>query len=165
MRKLLLFGALLFSTLVPAQKIIDKDISFTYIRLPKEPLGRSFGNYQSFVVAGYAADNAKLKADWEKRKGEADAQYQMDLALWSQKDKQAQDKYDKEMDIYNKKSTAQKMLDQNLLNQGKPVREVVPQPVKNVPPEPVYKKEYDNNLLATYIKLEGFKNAPDNAVI
>ena len=162
---LLLGAALLLSTLLPAQKIIDKDISFNYIRLPKEPLGRSFGNYQSYVVAAYAADNAKLKADWEKKKGEADAQYQMDLAMWSQKDKAAQDKYDKEMDTYNKKSTAQKMLDKNLLNEGKPVRQIIPEPYKNIPPEPKYKKEYDSNLLSSYIKLDGFKNAGDNAVI
>src|ERR1700747_1332730 len=119
----LLSALLLCSIVVPAQKILDKDISFQYIRLPKEPLGHSFGSYQSYVIPAYAADNAKLKADYEKKKSDADAQYQMDLAIWSQKDKAAQDQYNKDMDAYNKKSTAQKMLDQNLLNQGKPVRQ------------------------------------------
>jgi hypothetical protein len=148
-----------------AQKIIDKDISFTYIRLPQEPIGRAYQNYQSYVVPAYAAENAAKKADYEKKKADADAQYQMDLAIWSQKDKAAQDQYNRDMDTYNKKTTAQKLLDQNLLNQGKPVRQQVPMPVKNYPPEPQYKKEYDSNLLSSYIKLDGFKNAGDNAVV
>lgn len=180
-----------FSKVISAQSIKDNDITYSYVRTPLEPL-KGFTNYQSKVELSYAAENAAMKADYEKKCEEAEAQYQKDVAefpqktkeaeakyeldmkAWEVKDKEAEDKYQKELAEYNKKSTAQKLADQKLLNEGKPVKQSPPKPYKNLPPTPYkrmppapqYKKEYDTQLLAsTYLKLEGFTNAPENAVI
>lgn len=174
-----------------AQSIKDNDITYVYVRPPMEPL-KGFTNYQSKVELSYAAENAALKADYDKKCAEAEDQYQKDVAEfpqktkdaeakyekdmkdWEIKDKEAEDKYQKELAEYNKKSTAQKLADQKLLNEGKPVKQSPPKPGKNLPPTPYkrmppvpqYKKEYDTQLLAsTYLKLEGFNNVPENAVI
>lgn len=180
-----------FSTVLSAQNIKDNDFTYSYVRTPLEPL-KGFTNYQSKVELSYAAENAALKAEYEKKCEEAETQYQkdvvefpqktkdaeakyeVDMIAWEVKDKEAEDKYQKELVEYNKKSTAQKLADQKLLNEGKPVKQTPPKPSKNLPPTPYkrmpqvpqYKKEYDTQLLAsTYLKLEGFANAPENAVI
>ena len=187
-----LFIATVFAcTVLSAQSIKDNDITYSYVRQPMEPL-KGFTNYQSKVELSYAAENVAMIAEYDKKCADAEAQYQKDVADlpqktkdaeakyaqdmkdWDVKDKAAEDKYQKELAEYNKKSLAQKLADEKLLNQGKPVKQSPPQPYKNLPREPYkslppvpnYKKQYDTNLLASsYLKLEGFNNATDNAVI
>lgn len=158
-------AALLICTTMPAQSIKDNDVTFVYVRLPKEPLGKSYTNYQGKVEMSYVAENAAKKAEYDQKLANVEVQYQKDMEDWKVRDAQAQAQYDKDMAEYNKKGTAEKIADKKLLNEGKPVRQTPPQPYRNNPPVPVYKKEYDPNLLASsYIKLEGFNNQPDNAV-
>ncbi|HET6991621.1 MAG TPA: hypothetical protein VFJ43_09875, partial [Bacteroidia bacterium] len=79
----LLAGAALFlMTALPAQNIKDNDLTYVYIQLPKEPVGKQFTNYQSKVVLSYAADNAAKKADYDAKMKLADEQYQKDLKQW-----------------------------------------------------------------------------------
>ena len=158
-------AALLICTTTPAQSIKDNDVTFVYVRLPKEPLGKSYTNYQGKVEMSYVAENAAKKAEYDQKLANVEVQYQKDMEDWKVRDAQAQAQYDKDMAEYNKKGTAEKIADKKLLNEGKPVRQTPPQPYRNNPPVPVCKKEYDPNLLASsYIKLEGFNNQPDNAV-
>ena len=159
-------AALLFATALPAQNIKDNDISFVYIQLPKEPLDKSIVNYQSKVVLSYAADNAAKKADYDAKVKQADDQYQKDMAQWKIEDAEAEAQYQKELAEYNKKSTAEKVADKGLLNEGKPVRHAPAHPYRQNPEKPVLKKEYDTQLLAaSYIRLDGFTNAAQNAVV
>jgi hypothetical protein len=189
--KLLTSAALFLIAVLPAQSIKDNDMTYVYVRPPLEPL-KGFTNYQSKVELSYAAENAAMKADYDQKVADAEAQYQKDVATlgqrtkdaeakyaadmkeWEAKDKIAEEKYQKELAEYNKKSMAEKLADQKLLNEGKPVKQSPPQPYKNLPGEPYkkmppvpnYKKQYDTNLLASsYLKLEGFTNAPENAVV
>ncbi len=188
----LLTGLALFALVaMQAQSIKDNDVTYSYVRMPMEPL-KGFTNYQSKVELTYAAENATLKAEYDQKVLDAEAQYQKDIAEfpkktkdaeaqylvdmkeWEAKDKVAEEKYQKELAEYNKKSTAQKLADKQLLNEGKPQKQTPSQPYKRLPPEPRkqtpqipnYKKQYDTNLLASsYLKLEGFENSPENAVV
>ena len=158
--------AFLLQTSLPAQKILDKDISFVYIQLPKEPLGKTFTNYQSIVVQNYAADNAAKKADYDAKVKVANEQYEKDMKQYRIDDDANEAMYQKDLAAYNKKSLAEKVADQKLLNEGKPVRQHPPVPYKNYPEKPILKKEYDSNLLAqSYLKLDGFNNAAENAIV
>jgi hypothetical protein len=150
---------------LPAQNIKDNDISFVYIQLPKEPVGKQFTNYQSTVVLSYAADNAAKKADYDAKMKIADDKYKSDLVQWEKEDHAADVKYSNEIREYNKKSLAEKVADQQLLNEGKPQRFYPPHPSRDSIIPPQLKKEYDTNLLAqSYIHLDGFNNKAENAV-
>jgi hypothetical protein len=162
----LLAGAVLLSFALPAQSIKDNEISFVYIQLPKDPLDRSFVNYQSNVVLTYAADNAAKKADYDAKMKVATDQYNKEMVPWKIQDDAAEARYQKEMEEYNKKSLAEKVADQKLLNEGKPVRQHPQHPYLNAPEKPLMKKDYDTQLLASsYLRLDGFNNASENAVI
>lgn len=163
----LLAGAALFLTAaLPAQSIKDNDISFVYIQLPKEPLGNSFTNYQSNVVLTYAADNAVKQADYDAKMNIATEQYNKEMKMWQVQDDAAEARYQKEMEEYNKKSMVEKVADQKLLNEGKPVRQRPQHPYMNRPEKPITKKDYDTRLLASsYLRLDGFNDAAENAVI
>ncbi|MDQ3111430.1 MAG: hypothetical protein M3R17_16205 [Bacteroidota bacterium] len=163
---LLAGAAFLLSQPIIAQNIKDRDISFVYIQLPKEPVDKSIVNYQSNVVLSYAADNAAKKADYDAKMKIANEQYDVDMKAWKIEDDAAEVRYQKEMTEYNKKSMAQKIADEKLLNQGKPVRQQPNRPYRNNPQAPNLKKDYDTQLLASsYLRLDGFINLPDNAVI
>ncbi|MEO5643191.1 MAG: hypothetical protein ABIQ40_04625 [Bacteroidia bacterium] len=163
---LLAGAAFVLPMALQAQNIKDNEISFVYIQLPKEPLDQSLVNYQSNIILTYAEDNAAKKADYDAKMKIANTQYEQDMAQWKTEDAAAQARYNKEMEEYNKKSMAEKVADQKLLNEGKPVRQHPQQPYRNNPPAPILKKEYDTHLLASsYLRLDGFNNAPENAVI
>lgn len=163
---LLAGAAIVLSASLTAQNIKDNELSYVYVQLPKEPLDKSLVNYQSNVVMTYFADNAAKKADYDAKMKIANEQYDRDMADWKVEDANAQARYDKEMEEYNKKSGVEKLAEKKLLNEGKPVRQHPQQPYRNNPPEPNIKKEYDTQLLASsYLRLDGFTNAPENAVI
>jgi hypothetical protein len=163
---LLTGAAIVLSSALTAQNIKDKEISFVYIQLPKEPVDKSIVNYQSKVVLTYSADNAAKKADYDAKMKIVDEQYAKDMEAWKIEDAAAEARYQKDMDDYNKKSLAQKVADQKLLNEGKPVRQRPQHPYRNNPEQPQLKKDYDTQLLASsYLRLDGFTNMPENAVI
>jgi hypothetical protein len=162
---LLFTAALAAANSLQAQKVTDKDITFDFKRLPLEPLGTTFTTYQTQVQLNYLAENAAKKAEYEKQLKEADGKYEADMAEWKIKDKEAEAKYQKDLEVYNKKSGAQKLIEKKMLEEGKPVKQYVSQPSKNIPTPPLYKKEFDPSLLAaSYLKLEGLKNAPENPI-
>ena len=185
MKKYILPVLLLAAVQGFAQKISDDDINFEYRKLPAEPLGKSFTNYQSKVELMYASANSSKKADMEEKYKKDMAKYEDDKktlaqrradaeAKFKEEDKIAEDRYQKELAEWNKKSAVQKLASKKLDNEGKPQKQYVPH---NIPPDPSepYKptftaaegqKDYDVNLLAnTYLIMEGFKNTPDNAVL
>ena len=94
---LLAGAAFVLSAGLSAQSIKDKEISFVYIQLPKEPVDKSIVNYQSKVVLTYAADNAAKKADYDAKMKIADEQYQKDMAAWKIEDDAAEARYQKEL--------------------------------------------------------------------
>lgn len=162
---LLISAAFATTHAVQAQKITDKDISFEFKRLPMEPIGVNFTNFQSQVQLNYLAENAAKQAEYAQKVKEATARYEQDLKEWELKDKEAEAQYQQEMEAYNKKSGAQKLLEKKMLEEGKPTKKHVPQPTMEVLPSPLLKKEFDANLLAaSYLKLEGFSNTGENPV-
>ncbi|MDX5443302.1 MAG: hypothetical protein LPJ89_05895, partial [Hymenobacteraceae bacterium] len=157
-------AALLGAQGVFAQKVTDKDISVEYKRLPLEPL--PMFNYKSRVELAYLADNAAKKAEHEQQVRDAEAKYELEMKEWQLLENEAEAKYQKELEEWNKKSSAQKLIDKKILEEGKPVKQSPPRPYKNLPQSPNLKKEYDTSLLtSSYLKLDGFKDANDNAVI
>ena len=157
-------AALLGAQGVFAQKVTDKDISVEYKRLPLEPL--PMFNYKSRVELAYLADNAAKKAEHEQQVRDAEAKYELEMKEWQLLENEAEAKYQKELEEWNKKSAAQKLIDKKILEEGKPVKQSPPRPYKNLPQSPNLKKEYDTSLLtSSYLKLDGFKDANDNAVI
>jgi hypothetical protein len=66
---------------------------------------------------------------------------------------------------YNKKSLGSKLVEKGLLDNSKPVREIVQKPYREYVAPPVLQSSYDYKTMAdTYIRLEGYKNEPDNAL-
>ncbi|MCX8486925.1 MAG: hypothetical protein ORN53_07110, partial [Crocinitomicaceae bacterium] len=72
----------------------------------------------------------------------------------------------KEMEVYNAKSTATKVIEKQLLNENtKPVKDYVAQPYRRTISQPVLKSSYDYpSLAATYLVLDGFTKAQVNAL-
>ena len=83
-------AALLICTTTPAQSIKDNDVTFVYVRLPKEPLGKSYTNYQGKVEMSYVAENAAKKAEYDQKLANVEVQYQKDMEDWKVRDAQAQ---------------------------------------------------------------------------
>lgn len=163
-----IIGLAFLATVVSAfaQKVQDKDHSFEYIRLPLKPLEESIINYKSVVTTSYAEEEALKKAEYEKSLQDAEAQHAQDLVIWEGQVQDAHDLYDQQMEDYKEKSTGTKILEKSLLNEKEPQLKLPPKPLKPYVREPVYRETYDGNLLAsTYLKLEGYKQADENAVI
>ena len=161
-----LFFLMVISTLpINAQDVDKTDINFEYIQLPKKPLDKSIKNYTSKVIYNVEDANKKLLENHKEKQAKLDKEYQDAMAGYPQKVKDAESQYLKELEIYEKKSTIQKMADQQLANGGKPIKRIPQQPYKENLPEPKLKKAFNNEQLAgTYLKLEGFSNSATNAV-
>ncbi|HEY1038095.1 MAG TPA: hypothetical protein VGF30_01745, partial [Bacteroidia bacterium] len=99
----------------------------------------------------YNADLAAAEAEYQKAK-EAQALLQ----------KMADDKYAKDMEIWNKKPKAEQILYASQI----PQRSIIPAPLKREVPQPEIPKTYDTQLIAgKYIKMQGFNNSNDNAAV
>ncbi len=182
---------LLISTSVFAQDIDKVEIKFDYIQLPLKPLDKNIKNYNSKVLYDAEALNKKLLADYEVAKVKAEEDYQKSLreydglmkkaeeelakekAEYPAKLKAANDAYMKEMELYEQKSTLQKLADKQLANEGKPYKQIPQEPYLKAPSKP-YKSEPAapklhkvfnlEQLAATYLKMEGYSNGTGNAV-
>lgn len=150
-----------------AQKLDDQEQNFTYQRLPNKPLDKAIKNYKSNVILAYEADIiAQKKAnmdeynkallDQPKKIAEAKAEYD-----------KAMKQYEADMKAWNDKSVGMKILEKQMLNESTKPSE----PYLNKPSEP-YLKEFTHQkifnkdmLSSTYLKLDGYKNAPEQAVI
>ncbi len=156
----------IFSLSVMAQSVKDENISYTYIKLPSNPVQPKPSNYISNVSAAYEAENQKLMAQYEADKAQAEADYQRDLADYPNKVKAADEKYEREMEAWNNKSTASKIIEKQVLNENNhPVKDYVAQPYRRNVAMPVMKTAYDNNALAsTYLFIDGLQKGGANAL-
>ena len=156
----------IFSLSVMAQSVKDENISYTYIKLPSNPVQPKPSNYISNVSAAYEAENQKLMAQYEADKAQAEADYQRDLADYPNKVKAADEKYEREMEAWNNKSTASKIIEKQVLNENNhPVKDYVAQPYRRNVAMPAMKTAYDNNALAsTYLFIDGLQKGGANAL-
>ncbi len=142
-----------------AQNIDRNDVKFDYIQLPLKPLEKSIKNAQTKANMAYASDVASQKLSHDEKIKKADADYQEALKDYEVRKKEAKTRYDGLMAEWNKKSLAERLL----LKDKEPKMEYVSVPYKQNPVEEKYQKVFDDGLVASYVKLEGFKSAADNA--
>lgn len=158
---LLITAALLSYNLVNAQDIDNNDISFTYIQLPLTPLNKNLKNYQAEIIQKFDELTKQKKAAYDAEVKQAQDTYNAEVIKHDKLQKAAYEDYERQMEIWNKKTLAEQLL---LANQ-KPQPVIIPKPVLYVPPVPIYPKNYDSQLLAgKYLKLNGYSNAATNAV-
>ena len=148
------------------QNIKSEDLKYNYVKLPTTPIQPRVANYQSSLSSASDEENAKILAQYDKDKAQADADYDREMAEYPVKVKAADEKYEKAMAEYNDKSLAKKILEKQLLNENtKPVKDYVPQPYKRNVSKPDIKTVYDYpSLASTYLKLDGFSKGTDNAL-
>jgi hypothetical protein len=105
-----------FTVSLNAQNIKSEDITYSFVKLPSKPVMPKVENYLSTITSAYEAENNKLTAQFEADKARAEADYQREMSDYPVKVKAADDKYAKEMEAWNEKSTASKILEKQLLN-------------------------------------------------
>jgi len=144
-----------------SQDIDNNDLYFSYIQLPLTPLNKSLKNYQAVVVQKFE-DIIKQKQDlYNQQVITNEAEYKQAVDAHAVLQKAADEQYNKEMAVWNKKPKAEQIL---FLSQM-PQRQLIPYPKKGEVPPPDIPKTFDTQVLAgNYIQLQGFTNAPDNAV-
>jgi hypothetical protein len=149
-----------------AQSVKGESITYSYVKLPSNPVKPRPAFYQSFVTAAYEVENQKLLAQFEADKAQAEADYQREMAEYPNRLKAADDKYAKEMEAWNAKSTASKIVEKQVLNENNhPVKDYVAQPYRRTINPPVLKTSYDYNALAsTYLFIDGIEKGPNNAL-
>ncbi len=157
---------LLYTLNLTAQNIKSEDITYSFIKLPSKPVMPKVENYNSSITATYEAENNKLLVLFEADKARAEADYQREMSEYPAKLKAADDKYAKEMQAWDEKSTALKIVEKQLLNENnRPVKDYVAAPYRKTISPPVLKTSYDYpSLAATYLKIDGYKKADMNAL-
>jgi hypothetical protein len=149
---------------VHAQKLKTEQITYHYNRLPEIPV-KGISNYQVTFEAAYEARNKQALKDYEQQKVAASEKYRADMVMYGRLVKAADERYAQEMADYNKKSLGSKLLEKGLLDTRKPVREQISKPYLEYVSAPVLQSSYDYRIMAdTYIKLQGYNNAPANAM-
>jgi hypothetical protein len=189
--QLICFLVLATSAQLLAQDVEKIETKFDFVQLPTKPLDKSVKNYTSKVIYNAEEKNAKLLADYEADKIKAEETYQKDLrdydglvkkaeqdlekekAEYPAKLKAANDAYMKEMELYEQKSTLQKLADKQLANEGKPYKNLPREPYLQAPSKP-YKHEPTapklnkvfnlQQLAGTYLKMDGYTQGTSNAV-
>lgn len=159
-KQLSLFIGLSIATVGFAQDIDNNDIAFTYTQLPLTPLNKSIKNYQGVIIQKFE-DIVKQKQDLHAAElAAAETEFQKAKEAQALLQKMADDKYAKEMEVWNKKPKAEQILFANQI----PQRSIIPAPTKREVAKPEIPKTYDGQLLAgKYIKLQGYNNVNDNA--
>jgi len=155
---------MLFGCTCYGQKLKSEDITYNYNRPPALPV-KGIINYQVVFEAPYEAKNQQLVKEYEQQQHIADDKYSKDVAAYPGLVKGADDRYDKEMAEYNKKSLGTKIAEKGLLDNGKPIKEMIPKPHLTIVRKPELQSSYDYKVLAdTYMHLDGYQNNPDNAL-
>lgn len=167
MKNFTLLFALLLSASIWSQSVKSEEITYTFVKLPTNPINPKPNGYQAFVTASYEAENQKKMAQFEADKALAESDYQRDMAEYPNRLKAADEKYEREMKAWNEKSTASKIIENKLLNENnKPVKDYVPQPVRRYVQSPVMKTSYDyNSLASTYLIIDGITKGTANDLI
>lgn len=157
---IVLLAGMLFNT-ISAQNIKSEKVTYTYVKLPTNPVKPKPTSYYSQIQSGSESINAELKAKYEADLVAAESEYQDATNNYQANLKAADEQYLKEMEEYNNKSMAKKLVEKQLLNENtKPVKRYVPTPSKKYVPEPKYVTAHDvSTLAATYLKLDGFNRA------
>lgn len=151
---------------IKAQKVNDLEINFEYQQQPLIPLNKDIKNYSSSVILTYEekilADNKKLQDEYER---------EMDLypQILAEAEKLYQDelvRYDNAMVEWNKKSNGDKFVEKKILQENnKPVKPYFSKPSQPYLKTTDHQKIFNKELLAnSYLKLDGYKKSPDNAV-
>lgn len=166
MKKTTLFVALALAFNSLAQRVESEKITYTYTKLPTNPVQPKPTTYNATVTAAYEAENQKLMAQYEADKAQAEADYQRDMADYPNKVKAADEKFEREMKAWNEKSTASKIIEKQVLNENnKPVKDYVAQPYRRTISMPVMKTSYDyNSLASTYLFIDGLQKGTANAL-
>jgi len=148
------------------QKVVKQNLKFNYIKLPNTPLDKAIKNSNGHIVLVYEDAIGQTKQNAQDEYEKAKAEYPQKVAEAEEEHAAKMEKYKEAKAEWDKKSGATKFFEKNVLEENnKPV-----EPVYRKPSEPVLKtvktlKLFDKKLLAnTYLKLEGFGTATDNAV-
>ena len=166
MKKTTLFFALTLGLPILAQSVKGEQLTYTYVKLPTNPVQPKPTAYMASVVAAYEAENQRLLAQYEADKLQAEADYQRDLADLPNKQKAADDKFEREMKAWDEKSTASKIIEKQVLNENnRPVKDYVAQPYRRTIAMPIMKTTYDyNSLASTYLFIDGLQKSAANAL-
>jgi len=158
MKKLSLLVSLAVFVSLSGQNIKDEKVQYQYVKLPSNPVSPKPANYTAVLVSTADAENARMLANFEAEKIQAENDYQRELAEYDKRVKAADEQYAKDMEAYNAKSTATKIVERQLLNENtKPVKQYVSVPSKRYVAEPKLFTVYDASTLAsTYLKIDGF---------
>lgn len=152
---------LLWGSACYAQKVKSEDIPYFYNRPPSSALNKSVKNYQIVIDAAYETKNQELLKEYEQQKRNARDKYEKDLQQYPALVKVADAKYTKDLAEYNKISFGSKLL----LSTPRPVRQTPSKPYPEYVQPPQMQSSYDYTALAgTYINLEGYQKAADNAL-
>ena len=149
-----------------AQNIKDEELEYRYIKMPSSSLEKNIVNYQARIVPAYEEKNRQLLAEYEQNKKEAEEEYQKAKAAYPALVKAAEEKYNKEMEEYNKKELGKKVVEKIILGENnKPVKQIPSEPQLRFVQKPKLQNTYDYPVLAnTYLHLDGFQNNSANAV-
>lgn len=166
MKKLSLLCFLALGLHTFAQSVKGEQLTYTYVKLPSHPIQPKATTYLSNVTAAYEAENQRLIAQFEADKIQAETDYQRDLADLPNKQKAADDKFEREMKAWNEKSTASKILEKQVLNENnRPVKDYIAQPYRRTISMPVMKTAYDyTSLASTYLFIDGLQKGAANAL-
>lgn len=146
------------------QKLKTEQITYNYNRLPALPV-KGVTNYQVVFNPVYELKNQQLQKDYQQQEQAAEDQFRKDEAAYAGLVKAANDRYDRQMTEYNKKSLGTKVAESTMLNSGKPVREIIAKPYLRNVEKPDLQSSYDYKMLAdTYVHLDGYQNDPANAL-
>ena len=158
--------AFCFFTVTHSQNIKSENITYYFYRLPSEPIDKKYTNYQIKIEAPYEAKNEQLTKEYESNKKSLKERYINDSINYSTLVKAAEDKYDKEMEAYKKKTFGTRLLEKSVLGENnKPVKDIPTKPYLETLSPPLLKTQYDHELLAsTYLKMHGYNNIKENAV-
>lgn len=150
-----------FANVCYGQKLKSEQITYNYNRLPALPV-KGITNYQVTFDPVYEAKNQQALKEYQQQEQAAEDQFRKDEAAYPGLVKAANERYDKQLADYDKKSFATKLAEGA---SGKPVKETVPQPYLKVVEKPELQTSYDYKVLAdTYIHLDGYQNNPANAL-
>lgn len=158
---------LIFSVTLLAQKVDEQSASFDYKQLPTKPLDKAITNYSSKVILAYEEQIKQEIAQADAEYAEAMAEHPAKVAAAKKAWQERMDQYEYDMKAWDDKSTASKLVEKHLLEENnKPVK-----PADFYPPaEPrkrivEHQKIFSPSLLeSTYLKLDGYKKAADNAL-
>lgn len=138
MKKLiLLFSLIVFSQLLSlAQNPYNEEISFSYIRIPLDPLSKEIKSYSVIANVAYADEIAMQIENWEKEKQEKIEQNQA------------------EKEEYKEKSLGSKLIGNVLLDEEKPKTIEIG--------EKYFSNVYNDGDVTSRIKLDGYESSENS---